>query len=917
MQQKSQFLYDFSKYILHKYNGDFSQLLLILPTYSASQSLYRELSKFTKKSIWMPKVLSLVDMIKALSPLRSASNYELITLLHSAYNKNFNSESSCEANYFLYKRLLYDFNLIDSTGIHIDEVDEDKYLTNGIVGHGEFIECYKAYTKILLERELGYEGLCYREAHRSILQRDPKILHKYLSVAGFAAFSPVEESIFKALSNYTSLDFYWDLSEDYINTEEKKAGTFLRKYKHDDLFNKEFYAFQRQVSCTKIDIIETQSRVAQVHVVASRIAELINSVDEESALSEITIAIILQNTDLLIPLMHALPVSAAEVSVNVSYPVQHTSVYALILRLINLYVSQLSAPLGTIKLDVVESILATSVLSIQVEVNELLKNIAQSHKSYISIADLCRDNRMLNGIFNTHAIDNLINYLMNVIANIRPLLKDLNTVDLELLALNSIEEKFIELTQLVDIVQDMNTFSEVIKDDIKHIKLPINRQTNSCINILSIQSTACIDYDYIFILDATEGNYPSTAKHTGLIATSKLKNLVNFFDYKETADAYLFYRLLHRSKEIVGLYDSNQNEMSRYLLQFYYDFPSITTKYTQSSSISLCKPVSIVIQKNDSVMAKLQKFNLKNFPNATMLTPSSITTYVDCTLKFYFRYIEEIKPAKKREPLAKDAMFGTVVHKAMEAVYKPFISNKSIIPITKQEINGIIDNLEDTLELFFKNIFESGLSDKLLPREGYNILAKEITLKCVKKILAADIDYTPFSIIGLEEGLEDALCVNHEVSPRCIIRLGGVIDRIDLKNAVFRVIDYKTGAISPKISSIDSLFDSESKNHNNPVLQILLYGWILNKSGRMYNQQITPCLASTRQVFGGNPDFNIYLKDGQSFRAILSIDGYMDDITIGLDKVIGELFDEKIHFVQTENKNICAMCDYAKICQKF
>lgn len=912
-EKKNQFLSDLAKYLFHNFNEDFSQLLLIFPTYSASQNLYKEFSEFTRKSMWMPKALTLADFIKTLSPLRIVSINELIPILHSVYHEVSNNKKGIEKSYFFYERLQYDFNLIDIAGIDVEELDEDKYLTNDLFSYNEFLASYKKYTKILLERKIGYTGLCYREAYRSIMQQSPSVIPGHVAVVGFAAFSPIEESIFSILPNYTDLNFYWDINEDYINNEEKKAGTFLRSYKRNALFKDNFYLFQNQIACTKIDILETQTRVAQVHAVDSRIAELIDG--ENKALIG-NIAIILKNTDLLIPILYALPVNVAEANIRLKYPIQHTSVYSLIIRLIDFYLSQLTAPSGILKLELVESILASPILADETETKEVSNIIVQTHNSYMSIIDLCKDDTILYNILNATAYSELIDYLLITITIIRLLVKKLSTSALEFLALNAIENKLIDLKETINSVENVDAFTTLIKNDIQQIQLLVNHQTKSSVHILSIENTACLDYDYIFILDATEANYPSETKRTGFIATNKFDDLTRYFDYKETTDAYLFYRLLHRSKEIVALYDSTTSEMSRYLLQIYYEFPNVTTKSTKSPPVSLSKPVPIVIEKDHDVMSQIQKFNLKQFPNAIALTPSGITTYVDCSLKFYFRYIEKLKHAKKRDPFAKDAMFGTVLHKTMEVIYKPFLANKNQKHITQQDIESIVENLEDTVELLFKSIFEASIAKDLLPREGYNVIAKEVIIKCIKKILVLDTDYAPFVIIGLEEGRYEPLFTKHKISPNCSIRLGGVIDRIDLKDAVIRILDYKTGAVNPKISSVGSLFDRDLQNKNNPVLQIFLYAWILNKSGIAYEQKITPCLLSTRQIFGHNTDFNIYMKDGTVYIPILDIGNYMNDITVGLDKIIGELFDENVPFLQTENRNRCSTCEYAKICQR-
>ena len=46
------------------------------------------------------------------------------------------------------------------------------------------------------------------------------------------------------------------------------------------------------------------------------------------------------------------------------------------------------------------------------------------------------------------------------------------------------------------------------------------------------------------------------------------------------------------------------------------------------------------------------------------------------------------------------------------------------------------------------------------------------------------------------------------------VRVGGVIDRIDISGGLVRVVDYKTGAVSDSVGSIEDLFAENRKKED-------------------------------------------------------------------------------------------------------
>ena len=128
--------------------------------------------------------------------------------------------------------------------------------------------------------------------------------------------------------------------------------------------------------------------------------------------------------------------------------------------------------------------------------------------------------------------------------------------------------------------------------------------------------------------------------------------------------AYYFNRLLQRAEKIDLLFNSGSDgvrtgEMSRYLYQVFY-----------SRRIEVIRPglevvaretPALVVPHTPETDRKLSRYSL-NSKEDRYLSPSAINTYIDCSLKFYLRYVAGIGEADEVLEEIDAAGFGSVVH---------------------------------------------------------------------------------------------------------------------------------------------------------------------------------------------------------------------------------------------------------------
>ena len=87
--------------------------------------------------------------------------------------------------------------------------------------------------------------------------------------------------------------------------------------------------------------------------------------------------------------------------------------------------------------------------------------------------------------------------------------------------------------------------------------------------------------------------------------------------------------------------------------------------------------------------------------------------------------------------------------------------------------------------------------------EGRNVVAREIIKKYVERILNIDEEYAPFVIRGCEKKISFSLPLEYQGGTH-LINMKGIIDRVDEKDGIIRVIDYKTGRDTTTFTTIQA-----------------------------------------------------------------------------------------------------------------
>jgi hypothetical protein len=183
----------------------------------------------------------------------------------------------------------------------------------------------------------------------------------------------------------------------------------------------------------------------------------------------------------------------------------------------------------------------------------------------------------------------------------------------------------------------------------------------------------------------------------------------------------------------------------------------------------------------------------------------------------------------------------------------------------------------------------------------------------IGRILEADRMSSPFVIEDLEKPVSFPAEAGEGGS---IIRLfaGGNIDRIDSKNGITRILDYKTGAITDSISSVSDLFNENRKKDYDGWLQTLLYceGYLHEEPGR----EVRPSVYKVKKAPGENLADRLLIKVGKGEE--IPVDDYSTvrhEFMLGLESVVNTIFKSDEPFIMTSDTwGKCSYCQYSRLC---
>lgn len=819
---------------------------------------------------------------------------------------------------------------------------------------------YRDLQRFMQENKIGYSAHVARCAIERIKNQaidDTLLQHLFpprIAFAGFNALNKCEQILFDFIEKRYKLRqesalFLWNYSETMINDPLNEAGLFMRRHMADQRINASLSPAAPKAN-SKWELHAAPSTLAQVTILADMLAK---QPDEHDTGFDTTTnsAIILADENLLLPLLRTLPNSIEHCNVTMGYPLRNTQTFSLLSCYLRLLASHDDTSLSYSKTALTD-LLSHPYFAMIEGVTEFHASVAKTHGDKAD-KNILNKWHLSNVFFHPTGIANPIVSAQQLLATVANTINNDVTINTPSTINNTEQqldtEHLLTAFSLLDTLRESlekasysyiadekrgisprnaaNTLLLLLPKLFKNAKADFFGEPLEGLQIMGFLETRALDYDTVYILSANDDFLPRVANNPSFIPRSlqRAYGLPTRSDH-EAMYAYYFDTITMRANRVVLIYSTGgeYNEPSRYILQRKYNpnAPELKEKKNGLPSPQVHSGLKISIEKTPQIQAMLARYLVNNNANnPKSLSPSSLNTYIDCPIKFYFSKIANITPPEENPQENFDVRaFGTCMHATLQQLYTPLLKRT----LDKSILNALA--APNSVETAVRKAFETciGYPPSHYPIDQLSLkwrIYLRATMRYVENILKTDIFRLAKidSIVGLEYKIEGQVAFTDSLGNTQHVSIGGFIDRIDrLQGHLgFEVVDYKTGAFNEKYAIYvgnDKLAVQERDDHGYQ-LQILLYALLLNQQPEFSNCSITAGLWFPRCQEKKFMSPGLFNNKGEPFE-ITEYQKVLSDLPSIVGKVLTTLFDSSIPFNQCENRITCKYCDFRRLCNR-
>lgn len=803
-------------------------------------------------------------------------------------------------------------------------------------------EVYLHFKNMLKSHRKAYEGMLHRSVAETLSTGSGTLYDgKIIRFVGFNALTTAEEKIIGHFVLNKKALMWWDIDQYYVNNKTQEAGKFFREYQEHPVFNGTFpqdipanFIKKQDPLQGKIKLFGAAQPVGQAKLMSEILHRELKNINPEETL------IVLPDEKLLTPVLHGISGGVEKLNVTMGFSLSNTPLFNLIETLADLQISRKPDHFNHRQ---VLSLLGHPyiVAADPVAANNKRKEILRHNWVHIPNSFLATEIPLHRLIFVefenqesnvNNGLTSFVAYVKHIVSAIGTL-KGISEFDKEyafhFLKLFNRLEGIIDAEQASDknqsepksdtkwFKQSIKSFLRLFRQLVRNQKIPFSGEPLKGLQVMGVLETRNLDFKNVFILSLNEGTFPGSANKGSYIPYNIRKAYkLPTGEHQDSIYAYLFYRMLQRAENIFLFYNSEtdvlgQGEMSRYLQQLIYESGFPFEKKVLDNPIQPLSVNPIVIEKNKEVVADLIKLNEGN-PYFKGISPSALNTYLECRLKFYFRHVARVKEPNIIEEELDARVLGNFLHDVMERFYKQINQTKENKLIELSDFQNSNEILDTLIGEVFIDAYRLDPGKKVT-YEGQRLVVKEIVKRFAHRIIEMDKHYAPFVIEALEQsGITYSLSIQH---PPFQAMLGGKIDRVDRKENVLRVIDYKTGKDKLNFDSIASLFTRDGIR-NKAAFQTLLYALLYKRNymanGLASSYKLIPGLINRLNLF--DEEFTFGFKAGKD--QITDVDALMPEFEGRLKELFNELFDPAVPFDQTGDHMNCKNCPYTQLCYR-
>ena len=701
-------------------------------------------------------------------------------------------------------------------------------------------------------------------------------------------------------------EVFWDADACFLNDEDHDAGLFLRKYQktwkyyqHHTFKNISNHFSEEK----KIELIGIPKNIGQ----AKYISKLVKEFHSQNPQLNST-AIVLGNESLLIPVINSMPKEINSVNITSGFPLNLSPIASFFNLLFDIIENEtdnrwyykyvvdfLAHPVTRILFTKDDIDFSTHLIK---KINE--ENIAFVSKEFINKQLPESSAELIKNCFYSlkeYAIHEIIEKNRTLILKLKELYsKEDASHQLFLEYLYRFYELFNQIALLNKTYGSIRNIKElrgIYKEYVLNESVDFQGEPLEGLQLMGVLESRNLDFETIIISSVNEGILPSGKSDSSFIPFD-VKNAFGLPTYKEkdAIYAYHFYHLIQRAKKVYILYNTEPDvlegsEKSRFLLQLKLDKQPLHTinEIIASSSVTSEKRSVQKIEKTPLVIQALEKVAEKGF------SPTSLTNYIRNPIDFYYQSILKLRNEENVEETIAANTLGTVVHNVLEELYKPLEGTV----LTMKELEKMEYKVSALVEEQFKIVYRSGDI-----RSGKNLIIFNIAIRYIEKFLSREKkeikEGAIIKILQIESDLKVKIDIPELKTP---VFLRGKVDRVDQKDGVLRIIDYKTGKVNQNEVEIIEWNSLSTDYKYSKAFQVLSYAIMLREFTK--DKEIEAGIISFKNTQSGFLKFAKKDKAGAYAKKQTAITAAVyEHFTETLREVITTIFNPDVPFVEKE-----------------
>ncbi len=435
------------------------------------------------------------------------------------------------------------------------------------------------------------------------------------------------------------------------------------------------------------------------------------------------------------------------------------------------------------------------------------------------------------------------------------------------------------------------------------------------LQVLGFWETRGIPFEDVALLDANEGVLPAFPRSDTLLprAVRKALGLPTYADL-ERQMAYHLEALVRGARRVQVFYVENKDrERSRFVERILWDLEKDGGGPRGNGSVGAVRYAVDLRTGDPGPVAKTA--DILAFLRDFRYSASSLNTYLACPLSFFNAHVLGLRERESAEDSLESKDIGSLVHAVLEDLYRPFVGK------TFKASDLGRAGLEAAVERRFGERFGRD------PRGGAFLLKHQVVrhlrafLSRYQAEVLADQPSGSIKLLELETKRDLELAFGTDSYPATV-----KADRVEERNGVLHILDYKTGAGSKfheigfhKLAEVSpSELLSKPRAHYPVAFKSVQIPFYILAFSRLFGIARESVEGKIVLLGKTSPDARCEFSplDSKSRKDVMPRERKLEMMEAVIHGLLREINDPAVPFVPAEDAALCAECPYAVTCDR-